>query len=209
VNRKAVFLQNESIRITNRINSNRELECSNGYCRPLIGNPMLEVEPSGRRGHRKWLKRAGRSLSFRRHRGDILFHFNHLCNSLQSLIIHKNLKRFENKKIINLSRLGRHDSLAPLWVRHWLINNCRYASFHRGSAVCIAVSDVTFLSIDGLCKADKLARFSLPSLIFWVSRGGGFAALGSLCPAIIYTARGNEIIKLVACFSGRLQFICV
>jgi len=59
---------------------------------------MLEVEPSGRRGHRKWLKRAGRSLSFRRHRGDILFHFNHLCNSLQSLIIHKNLKRFENKK---------------------------------------------------------------------------------------------------------------
>lgn len=141
---------------------------------------MLEVEPSGRRGHRKWLKRAGRSLSFRRHRGDILFHFNHLCNSLQSLIIHKNLKRFENqKKIINLSRLGRHDSLAPLWVRHWLINNCRCASFHRGSAVCIAVSDVTFLSIDGLCKADKLARFShLPSLIFWVSGGGASLRLG-------------------------------
>ena len=29
VNRKADFLQNESIRITNGIDSNRELECSN------------------------------------------------------------------------------------------------------------------------------------------------------------------------------------
>jgi len=58
---------------------------------------MLEVEPSGRCGHRKWLKRAGRSLSFRLHRGDILFH-SIICASLQSPIIHKNLKRFENQK---------------------------------------------------------------------------------------------------------------
>jgi len=36
VNRKAIFLQNESIRITNRIDSNRELECSSQYCSNLF-----------------------------------------------------------------------------------------------------------------------------------------------------------------------------
>jgi len=94
-----------------------------------------------------------------------------ICATVCSHLLYTKISNvLKTKKIINLSRLGRHDSLAPLWVRHWLINDCRCASFHRGSAVCIAVSDVTFLSIDGLCKADKLARFShLPSLIF----GGG------------------------------------